>query len=172
MTAGPWLAILAALLVGCAPAVPLVQPAQPGPLVHTRDVRVVYQVHGDKVKHGVGEGLHYAGKLLKAYDQLGVPQQERKLVVVVHGAAGYLVLNDAAWKKAPGPRELQGESNPNASAVADLLQRGASVEICANTMQERGWVAEDILPGVRIVPGAYPRVIDLQLQGYAHILFD
>ena len=30
---------------------------------------------------------------------------------------------------------------------------------------------EDILPGVKIVIGAYPRIIDLQQQGFAYIRF-
>jgi len=36
-------------------------------------------------------------------------------------------------------------------------------------MKQYGWKAEDILPNVKIVVGAYPRIIDL--QGYAYIRF-
>jgi hypothetical protein len=39
------------------------------------------------------------------------------------------------------------------------------------TLKGKGWTGEDVLPGVKIVVGAYPRIIDLQLRGYAYIRF-
>jgi intracellular sulfur oxidation DsrE/DsrF family protein len=38
-------------------------------------------------------------------------------------------------------------------------------------MKAHGWTLNDLLPEVKIVPGALPRIIDLQLQGYAYLRF-
>ncbi|MFO7908164.1 MAG: MFS transporter [Pirellulaceae bacterium] len=38
-------------------------------------------------------------------------------------------------------------------------------------LENHGWTGDDVLPGVQIVVGAYPRIIDLQLRGYAYIHF-
>jgi intracellular sulfur oxidation DsrE/DsrF family protein len=57
------------------------------------------------------------------------------------------------------------------SIIQRLLDRNISIELCAQTMKSHGWKADDVLPGVIIVIGAYPRIIDLQHQGYAYIRF-
>lgn len=165
-------ATAAAAATAVASAIRLRAAARSVPLVHTSNVRAVYQVHGDRWKDGVGLGLHYVQKLLGTYDQLGVAPNERHLVVVLHGAAGYWLLKDAAWAAYAGQRDDRSATNPNAALVAALLRDGVRVEMCANTMKDHGWERGDLLDGVHVVPSAYPRVIDLQLQGYAHLLFD
>lgn len=35
----------------------------------------------------------------------------------------------------------------------------------------KGWTADDLMPGVRMLYDAYTHPIDLQQQGYAHIRF-
>ena len=35
----------------------------------------------------------------------------------------------------------------------------------------KGWTADDLMPGARVVHDAYSRLIDLQQQGYAYIRF-
>lgn len=145
--------------------------SDPAKLV-VRDVRAVYQIEGDAWKGEVGEGLFYLRKVLDAYASRGVDRKDLHLVAVLHGDAGYWLLNDAAWRTWSGERARKGESNLNAAVIRELIAMGVQVEMCASTMQQRGWKPEDLLPGVKITPGAYPRVIDLQLQGYAHVLFD
>ena len=48
---------------------------------------------------------------------------------------------------------------------------GIELDVCGATMKTYGWTNEDLLPGLRVVPNAHIRVIDLQLQGYAYIRF-
>lgn len=143
--------------------------AEPVPLKNKTNVRAVYQISGDRLQDGRGEGLVYLKKALEAYERLGVAQKDRKLVAVVHGDAGHWLLNDEAYAR---DRLNKEKKNPNAALVAELIERGVEVEMCSQTMARHGWKAQDLLPGVQIVPAAYPRVIDLQLSGYAHIVFD
>jgi intracellular sulfur oxidation DsrE/DsrF family protein len=77
------------------------------------------------------------------------------------------LLKDPAYRMATGK---SGE-NPNKKIVDELLDAGVKLELCKSTMQSHGWTEEDVLPGVKIVVGAYPRIIDLQLRGYAYIRF-
>ena len=62
-------------------------------------------------------------------------------------------------------------SNPNKPIVEELVRLGVRMELCSRTMQEHGWTMDDVLPGVKMVPDAYPRIADLQLQGYAYLRF-
>ena len=86
---------------------------------------------------------------------------------VFHGDAGYFLLKDPAYRKAS---EKSGK-NPNKQIIQELLDAGVNLELCKSTMRSHGWTGEDVLPGVKIVVGAYPRIIDLQMQGYAYIRF-
>ncbi len=131
------------------------------------NIRVVYQVNRDEWKGGVGKALAYLKRLSEAYDGLEVPQDERHISAVFHGKAGYWMLTDEAYNA----HTNTPAGNPNKTIIRELTAMGVSIELCAQTMKSQGWKAEDVLPDVKIVIGAYPRIIDLQLQGYAYIKF-
>lgn len=142
-------------------------PKNYSPLAVHNDIAVVCRIDADDWKDGVGLGLVRVRELLKDYESIEVPFNEVHLAVVVHGDAAYWMLNDRAYsnhKKTDG-------ANPNTTIIRELRELGIDLELCGRTMKEHGWTKEDILPGVRIVPNAYPRIIDLELQGYAYIRF-
>jgi intracellular sulfur oxidation DsrE/DsrF family protein len=141
--------------------------AEPLGLTKRSGIKVVYQIKTDAWKNGVGSGLHYVSKLVNAYDELGIRREDRAIHAVLHGDAGYWMLTDeayAAYTGKPGP-------NPNRQLIDDLAAAGVHLELCAQTMASHGWKPENILPDITVVVGAYPRIIDLQLQGFAYIRF-
>lgn len=140
----------------------------PLPIEHRDRIRVVYQINTDDWKDGVGGGLYYLDKLAGFYDRAGIGRGEhRSIIGVFHGDAGYHLLNDAAYAKA----SKRGGENPNQALIRQLLGHGVRVEMCGSTMQTKGWKTEDLLPGIEVVSGAYPRIIDLQQSGYAYIRY-
>lgn len=139
----------------------------PIPLAVRQGVKVVYQIKTDGWKKDIAAGLHYLDKLARFYEEAGIEASDRQIVGVFHGDAGYFLLKDSAYRKAAD----DSQANPNKRIVRKLLEAGVRLELCKSTMQSNGWTGEDVLPGVKIVVGAYPRVIDLQLRGYAYIRF-
>ena len=137
------------------------------PLHVTRDLKIVYQVTDDLAYEGVNKGLFYAKKLIDTYGREGIDPKEVKMHVVYHGTGLAAVVSDAARVRL-GVRE----ANPNGEILAELLRRGVAVELCENTMRTKGVKPEEVLPGVRLVVGAYPRLVDLQLLGHAYIKFE
>lgn len=135
-------------------------------------VRVVYGVGADRARDGVGEGLFFVNRLLDNYDREGIPLDQRQIVVVLYNDAAYWLLNPDAWAKYTGPRQLSAAQNPNLSLLSKLQERGVRVEVCGTTLKKKGWTSADLAPNIHVVPGAYARIIDLQLQGFAHIAFD
>lgn len=132
-----------------------------------KDIRVVYQFKKDVWKNEIGAPFHYLDKLSVFYEQRGVSKHQRRIHGVFQGQAAYMLLKDSAYRK-----ERSNEmNNPNGEAIEALLQKGVRLEICASTMRNHGWSGEDIRPGIDVVSGAYPRVIDLQHRGYAYIRF-
>jgi accessory colonization factor AcfC len=137
------------------------------PLTVNTDICAVCRIDKDEWKDGYGRGLLDIKGLLDDYVRLGIPYREVHISAVFHGEAAYWLLHDAAYARAPKGSAL----NPNAPLVRELQSLGVSVELCAKVMEEKGWTKEDVLDGVRVVPGALPRVIDLQQQGYAYVRF-
>jgi intracellular sulfur oxidation DsrE/DsrF family protein len=72
-------------------------------------------------------------------------------------------LKDEPYRDARGGAE---GGNPNKAIIRELIENGVSIEMCGLTMKEHGWTKKDLLPDVKVVPAFYPRVIDLELQGY------
>jgi accessory colonization factor AcfC len=142
-------------------------PSDTSPLMVRTDIAIVCRIDSDDWKDDVGAGLVFVRELVEAYRSIGTLANELHISAVIHGKAGYWTLKDdpyVAFTKGKG-------TNPNKAVIRELRELGVSVELCGATMKEGGWTEEDILPGVKIVPNAHPRIVDLELQGYAYIRF-
>ncbi|MDZ4405485.1 DsrE family protein [Prosthecobacter sp.] len=137
------------------------------PLQVRENLRIVYQVTDDTQHQSVNKGLFYARKLINTYEEHGITADQVHLHLVYHGAGIAAVVNDAARKRLGA-----GSANPNGEILVELMKRGVQVELCENTMQQKGVKPSELMPGVKLVVGAFPRLIDLQLQGYAYIKFE
>lgn len=153
---------LFALTLTSAAAEPEVTPIQV-----RENLRIVYQVTDDAQHEGVNKGLFYARKLINTYQKHGIAPDQVHLHLVYHGTGIAAVVNDDARKR------LGSEaSNPNGEILAELIKRGVQIELCENTMQQKGVKPTELMPSVKLVVGAFPRLIDLQLQGFAYIKFE
>jgi len=138
-----------------------------GPLTVNTDICAVCRVDHDSWKDGIGEGIAHVRELIDDYERLGIPPGEVHISAVFDGDAAYWLLTDKAYA-AHRPNE---SFNPNSVAVHRLIELGVSIELCGKTMRERGWQPQDIIPGVKVVVGAHPRIIDLEQKGYAYLRF-
>lgn len=137
------------------------------PIEVRENLRIVYQVTDDVMHENVNKGLFYARKLINTYEKHGISADQIHLHLVYHGTGIAAVVNDEARQR------LGAETvNPNGELLAELIRRGVQVELCENTMQQKGVKPAELMPGVKLVVGAFPRLIDLQLQGYAYIKFE
>jgi len=145
----------------------LTAPGEPEPRPARKDVAVVCRIDKDEWKANLGAGLSMVRELAQVYrSPAGAPERVR-LSAVVHGEAAYWLLKDESY-----PRVVAGATgNPNRELVEELQSLGVSVELCGATMTERGWTDADILAGVKIVPNAYARMVELELEGYAYVRF-
>lgn len=137
------------------------------PIQVRENLRIVYQVTDDAMHEDVNKGLFYARKLINTYEKHGIPADQIHLHLVYHGTGIAAVVNDEARKRLGAV-----SANPNGEVLAELIRRGVQVELCENTMQQKGVKPSELMPGVKLVVGAFPRLIDLQLQGYAYIKFE
>lgn len=134
---------------------------------HQGPIRVVYQITSDEMKDGVGAGLFYLKKLHASYLAAGIAPDQLDIRAVYHGPASAHLLTDKAWNR----HHNATAGNPNTAILSELAQRGVHVELCNTRRISNGWTKSDIHPDVLLVGGAYQRLIDLQLRGYAYIRF-
>ena len=108
------------------------------------------------------KAAHAACKILV----LTVHEERGYLVEVLQaGAAGYMLLDDAAYDRV---RNWQG-GNPYKAQIAAMIAAGVEIEECGQTMRDMNWVNADLLPGVKVNSGANIRIIQLVQQGYVQI---
>jgi len=138
------------------------------PLQVRENLRIVYQVTDDAQYEGVNKGLFYARKLINTYEKQGIAANQVHLHLVYHGTGLQAVVNPEARIRL----KAEKAENPNGEILAELIRRGVQIELCENTMQQKGVQPTELMPGVKLVVGAFPRLVDLQLQGYAYIKFE
>ena len=75
-----------------------------------------------------------------------------RVVAVFHTNAGHETLHDQAYNT---DRNIT-TGNPYRKLVADLMERGAQVELCGATAKAHGWGNADTIPGSRLTPMSWP----------------
>jgi intracellular sulfur oxidation DsrE/DsrF family protein len=90
---------------------------------------------------------------------------EAEVIAVFHTNAGHATLHDQAYNAA---RNIS-TGNPYKKLLADLMQRGAQIELCGATAKAHDWGNEDLLPGVKVNTDAMARTTQLVQQGFVKI---
>lgn len=145
----------------------ITSPVDPMALKVKERICIVCDIKNDDWCGGVGKGLICVQRLIEDYERLGVQRSALRISAVCHGDAAYWMLRDEPYRLFT----TQQGHNPNKFIIRRLVESGVSMELCAQAVQEHGWTAEDVLPGVTIVRNAMARVVDLQLQEYAYVGF-
>ena len=107
-------------------------------------------------------GIKYMNLLSIRFKEMGTQGQ---IIGIFHGDAAYITLNDKAYNVCRGV----STGNPYKNVFAELMKQGVQIEECAVSMKTRGWVNEDLLPGVKVNTGAVSRLIQLVQEGYVQI---
>ena len=130
--------------------------------VTLKQAKVVFNLDHAAFEGDQPTGLQFM-KIMNAY--FAAQGTERRMVAIFHGAAGYLLLNDAAYGRV---RNWQG-GNPYKEQIAALMAAGVEIEECAETMRANRWGNADLLPGVKVNTGANMRLIQLMQDGFVQL---
>jgi intracellular sulfur oxidation DsrE/DsrF family protein len=130
--------------------------------VRLQSAKVVFNMDHLAFQGDLPVGMKYMGLLSDRMKEQHTPAQ---IVGVFHGAAGYMLLDDAAYDAA---RKVS-TGNPFKELISKLIQNGVQIEECAVTMKGNGWTNKDLLPGVKVNAGAVIRLVQLHQEGYTEI---
>jgi intracellular sulfur oxidation DsrE/DsrF family protein len=88
-----------------------------------------------------------------------------QVIVIFHGDAAYLVLNDETYNK----NRHATTGNRFKEALNGLMQKGVQLELCGATAKGNNWGNADLLPGVKVNVNAMVRLTQLEQEGYTLI---
>jgi len=88
-----------------------------------------------------------------------------QIVVIFHGDAAYLVLNDETYNE----NRRVSTGNRYKELLNGLMQKGVQLELCGATAKANHWGNANLLPGVKVNVNAMVRLAELQQQGYKMI---
>lgn len=166
------------LLVALLPSAAMAQQAQAGPLIHSggavfdvpsptfatpadMEFKAAFEVSTPASSPDqLNPTLNSVARYLNMHARAGVRVERIRAAVVVHGAAGWEVLDDAAY------RERYGVDNPNAELVRELIAAGVPVVLCGQTAASRGIPRSGLIEGVDVALSAMTAFLVLQEQGY------
>jgi len=88
-----------------------------------------------------------------------------QIVVIFHGDAAYLVLNDESYND---NRHIS-TGNRYKDVLTGLMQKGVQLELCGATAKANHWGNANLLPGIKVNVNAMVRLTELEQQGYTLI---
>ena len=124
---------------------------------------IAFDVSAPAAEGSANRGFESAARFLNMAVAAGVPEENIKLAVVVHGRAGMELLTNAAHGVHPASRK---GDNPSAGLVEALLDKGVRFILCGQTTAAYSIAPDDLIDGVEVWLSAITAHALLQQQGY------
>ncbi len=96
--------------------------------------------------------------------KFGVPEENRKIAIVLHRGSGLIGLKNEAFKA-----RNDGKDNPNIELIQKLAAAGVTFHICGQGVLAREIDQDDLLPEIQVDYWALTTLIELGRQGYVQI---
>ncbi len=88
-----------------------------------------------------------------------------EVVVIFHGDAAFLVLNDDSYNL----NRHVTTGNRYKNILNGLMEKGVHLELCGATAKGNHWGNADLLPGIKVNVNAMVRLTQLEQEGYTMI---
>ncbi|HET7675465.1 MAG TPA: DsrE family protein [Gammaproteobacteria bacterium] len=128
------------------------------------DKNATYKVAFNLTKSSGGDvnaGLNHVARAVNVFALAGVPRDHLKFIVVIHGPATELVMNDKAY------RAHFHRANPNDKIIDELTAAGVRLVVCGQALAEAGIAHDELNPKIHLSLSALSDLIVLQHDGYA-----
>jgi intracellular sulfur oxidation DsrE/DsrF family protein len=130
-----------------------------------RELKVVFDaVAAAENVDDVNPMLVAVARYVNTLAKYGVPQDKRKIAVVMHQGATPIILKNDEFKA-----RYDGHDNPNIDLIRQLHAAGVAFHVCGQGATAQKIAAEDILDEVQLDLWALTTIIDLGMQGYVKI---
>jgi len=128
--------------------------------------KVVFSVNRDpKSPDDVNPMFNAIATYTNTLGRHGVPPENRNIIAMIHHRTdGFdIVMSNEAYKK------RHGRDNPNIEIIRKLKQAGVEIRLCGQGLIGREIDKKDVNPDIQIDLWAMTSIVNLVLDGYAHI---
>lgn len=109
----------------------------------------------------INRTLNSAARFINMHAAAGVPPENIRLAVVVHGQAVFDLVNQERYAG-----RYEGAQNANVAAIETLLANNVRIIVCGQSAAYYGVGTEELLPGVEMALSAMTAHALLQQEGY------
>jgi intracellular sulfur oxidation DsrE/DsrF family protein len=132
----------------------------------TLDYKIIVEVVSNTDKYdSINWPLFNVARMINLHVAGGVPREKIHVVVVIHGAAAFTVMNNETYKA------KYGVDNPNLKLYQELQQAGIKMFVCGQSLIARKVDQLKMVPEVKIATSALTTLTTYQLKGYALLRF-
>lgn len=132
------------------------------PLSKQAEFKITLDVSKQSDVGKVNRTFNSAARFINMHVEAGVPRENIKLAIVVHGSASMDVTQNLLYSK-----KRDGATNANEALIEDLTKNGVEIYICGQSAAYHGIKKQDLLPGVKLSLSAMTAHVLLQQKGYA-----
>lgn len=111
----------------------------------------------------VNPGLVGVARFVNTLAQYGVPQDHRKIAIVIHQGATPIILNDQAFAA-----KFNGAHNPNIDLIQSLAKAGVVFHVCGQAVLATHIDPKTIQPEIELDLWALTTMVNLETEGYIH----
>ena len=113
----------------------------------------------------VNPSLYRLARTLNLHAVGGVPQENIKVVAVIHSKATPSVLSNEAYQK------HFKTDNPNDGLIRALSDAGVDIYICGQSLLARGYAEDPLHSDIKVSISAMTILTEYQMKGYALMSF-
>jgi len=112
----------------------------------------------------VNPTLLTAGRFVNTLVKYGVPADRQKIVVVFHGDATDIIMNNDAYKPSHN-----GQDNPNVAIIQSLKRAGVDFRVCGQAVMARKIDPKTIQPEIELDLWALTTITTLEMRGWVRV---
>jgi len=131
------------------------------PVAKDAQFSIAFDVSAAAEPDKINRTIESAARFINMHVAAGVPEENIRLAIVVHGGASFDLTNAAFFAA-----HKDGRANASAAAIAQLQDHGVKFYLCGQSAAAHGISNADLLPGVIMSLSAMTAHALLQQQGY------
>ena len=129
--------------------------------------KVIFDVFKDsKKKSKKNPSIVTVARYIQMHTQQGVPVDNLKIALVLHGAATKNALNNSSYQN------KYGKDNPNLALLSALKQANVDIFVCGQSLYAKGLNETNTSKSVQVSLSALTALVHFQSEGYHQINFN
>ncbi|MEM7701589.1 MAG: DsrE family protein [Pseudomonadota bacterium] len=121
-----------------------------------------YDAEAGKLNGPMQTALRFA----RGMEAEGIPADQVKVAIVIHGPAVFDVVSDERYKAKHDTQFVKHSGNPSRTLVKKLIARGAEIWVCGVAAKYHKVGNTDLIEGVKMAPSGTIAHAELQRRGF------